>query len=97
MGRQRRGNRLPALRPALLAQQDQALPGIGVFRGKRVRAATPAGPLGVQPDDHRAAGLAALRVGAARRSYYPTTNVTVAGADTSPPLTAWNVSESVPA
>ena len=56
VGHQRRRDRLPALRPALLVQPDQALLGVEIFRGERQRPAASAGCLGVQPDDQRVKG-----------------------------------------
>ena len=51
VGHQCRGNRLPALRAALLVQPDQALLGIEIRRGQREGAAASAGGFHVQADD----------------------------------------------
>jgi hypothetical protein len=52
-GHQGGGDRLPADRLALFAEQDQALVRVQVGRAQRERTAAPAGGLGVQPQDQR--------------------------------------------
>jgi hypothetical protein len=56
VGHQCRRDRLPAIRPALFVQPDQALLGVKIFRGKRQCPAASAGRLGVQSDDQRVKG-----------------------------------------
>src|SRR5436305_12522966 len=53
MPHQRRGDRLPPLRTALLPQLDQALVRVEVDRAAVERTATPAGRLGVKPPQNR--------------------------------------------
>jgi hypothetical protein len=52
-GHQSGGDRLPAERLALFPEQDQALLRVQVQRAQREGAASPAGGLGVQPQDQR--------------------------------------------